>query len=160
MYKYRLTCLTLACIVAWGVSLCEAQSSSKKKEPEKKYQSQKEVMKDMGPCLKEMEDLDGKLQKEKLYSAQYKLRKGICAQAEHLAELTEAWKPFVNVQKAKLADDQLTASNDLAKTAKATAKKKAMVHEDALAVRMVCAECHPGYKPKQESGEKKGAETK
>jgi cytochrome c556 len=68
-----------------------------------------------------------------------------------MAELSEAWKPFVKPERAKLADDLVTASNDLAAVAKSAGKKSADIHEAVQGVRAVCGECHKGYKSKEES---------
>jgi len=149
----------IACLVGLGAGVCAAQGKSRKKEMQK-FENQKEVMKEMSVCFKEMTDLGDKLEKEKQFSAQAKLRKGIAAQGERMAELTEAWKPFTKGEKAtKLAEDMLKASNELAKAGKFGGKKAAAI-EGVMAVRTSCGECHKGYKPKEDAGEKKGAEAK
>ena len=159
MCKFLAAIVTMACLAGLGAGTCEAQSKAKKKEAEQ-FADQKAVMKEMGPCFKEMQGLQEKLEKEKQFSAQAKLRKGIAAQGERMAELTEAWKPFTKGEKpTKLAGDMLKASNDLAKAGKFGGKKAAAL-EGVTAVRTACGECHKGYKAKEEAGEKKGTEGK
>ena len=159
MSRYLMTCLLVVGIAVLTVDPCHAQSKSKKKEAEK-FENQKAVMKEMGPCFKEMQGLQEKLQKEKQFSAQAKLRKEIAAHGERMAGLTEAWKPFVKGEKAtKLAEDMLKASTELAKVGKFGGKKAAAI-EGVTAVQTACGECHKGYKPKEEAGGKKGTEQK
>jgi hypothetical protein len=151
--------VTMACLLGLVAGMCEAQTKSKKKEAEK-FENQKAVMKEMGPCAKEMMGLRDKLEKEKMFTTQAKLRKDIAAQGERMAELAEGWKPFVKGDKAtKLQEDLLKASTELAKVGKFGGKKMAAM-EGVTAVQTACGECHKGYKPKDEAGEKKGAETK
>ncbi len=160
MRKRMFMAATTACVVALAALPALAQSKPKKKGEEVKYENQKEVMKEMGLCIKEMQTLSDQLQKEKLFAAQSKLRKGISAQGERMAELSEAWKPHLKGEKAaKLADDMIASSNDLVKVSKPMGKK-AVVHECVMAVRGLCGECHRGYRPKEEAGEKKDSEGK
>jgi cytochrome c556 len=142
--------VAMACLLGLGTGMCEAQT--RKKEAEK-FENQKAVMKEMGPCVKEMMALRDKLEKEKMFSAQAKLRKEISAQGERMAELTEAWKPFVKGDKAtKLQEDMLKASTELAKVGKSGGKKATAV-AGVTAVQTACGECHKGYKPKEGTGE-------
>ena len=159
MCKRMAAIVAMACLVGLSAGMCEAQSKSKKKAAEK-FEDQKAVMKEMAVCFKEMQGLDEKLEKERMSSAQGKLRKGIAAQGERMAALSEAWKPFAKGEKgAKLAEDLVKASSELAKVGK-YGVKKAVAVEGVMAVRLLCADCHKGYKPKEEAGEKKGAGTK
>jgi len=147
----------LTSVVFCAAAVGLAQTTAKKKGEEQKFENQKGVMTEMGACFREMQALSDKLDKEKLGTS--KLRKDLGTQAGRMAKLSEAWKPFAKPEKAKLADDLIAASNDLTKAAKPMGKK-AQIPGAVMAVRMVCAECHKGYKPKEPSDADKGAKTK
>ena len=159
MCRNLLAIVTMACLLGLGAGMCEAQTESKDKETER-VAKERALMKEMGPCVKEMMGLRDKLEKEKMFAAQGKLRKEIAAQGERMAKLAEGWKPLAKGDKAtKLQEDLLKAATELAKVGKFGGKKMAAM-EGVTAVQTACGECHKGYKVKEEAGEKKGAETK
>ena len=193
MNRSFIVCVGMVLVsVALGVpGLAQSKSKKKGEEPPMKFENEKAVMKEMSACMGQMQGLDNKISKEsedyveavkaresrneigKRLVSISKLRKDLADQAERMGALSEAWRPFVKPEKAKLADLLVSVSQDAIKAAKPTKKdnlgslakeiaksfkegeKESRIHKAVMAVRLGCGECHRGYKPKDESAEKK-----
>jgi len=139
------TRLVVALIVLGGFVVGGAVTAPAKRKVEKKeYESQKELMKDMGLCFKGMLDFYRKVEQKKFGSRD---KKGLRAEAAKWDGLAQDWKPFVKKEKAVQLQAELAASSaELVKFLKRRTLKRERLLELMKKSMAVCGGCHKGYR--------------